>query len=79
LNVLITGANTHDSRMLAPLLDTNPGCPGTGWSPGAATAAPEEAACRQGALRHDRSRDTVEALLSPASALICARPLLAAS
>ena len=25
LHALITGANTHDSRMLAPLLDTNPG------------------------------------------------------
>ena len=25
LHALITGANTHDSRMLEPLLDTNPG------------------------------------------------------
>jgi transposase len=25
LHVLISGANTHDSKMLAPLLDTNPG------------------------------------------------------
>jgi transposase len=25
LHALVTGANTHDSRMLAPLLDTNPG------------------------------------------------------
>ncbi|GAA4539224.1 hypothetical protein GCM10023175_10220 [Pseudonocardia xishanensis] len=25
LPALVTGANTHDSRMLAPLLDTDPG------------------------------------------------------
>jgi transposase len=25
LHALVTGANTHDSRMLEPLLDTNPG------------------------------------------------------
>jgi transposase len=34
---------------------------------------------RRLALRHDRSRDTVEALLSLASALICAGRLPAAS
>jgi transposase len=129
LNVLITGANTHDSRMLAPLLDTNPGVREQAGRPGRPRRRPEKLHADKGydfprcrrylsgrgigvriarrgvenssrlgrvrwvvertmawllsfrrlALRHDRSRDTVEALLSLASALICARRLPAAS
>ena len=45
LHALITGANTHDSRMLAPLLDTSNGPPNqssrsacSGWAGSASTA-----------------------------------------
>ncbi|MCO1660993.1 IS5 family transposase [Pseudonocardia humida] len=125
LNVLITGANTHDSRMLAPLLDTNPGVREQVGRPGRPRRRPQKLHADKGddfprcrrylsrrgigvriarrgiedssrlgrvrwvvertmawllsfrrlALRHDRSRDTVEALLSLACALICLRRL----
>jgi transposase len=54
LHALVTGANTHDSRMLAALLDTNPGvghqsrCTRTRPTPRSSASPPGQAARRQG-------------------------------
>jgi len=122
LHVLITGANTHDSRMLTALLDTNPGVRERAGRP---RRRPEKLHADKGydyprcrrylsrrgigvriarrgiedssrlgrvrwvvertmawllsfrrlALRYDRSRVTIEALLSLACTLICLRRL----
>jgi hypothetical protein len=48
LRVLATGANAHDSTMLAPLLDTNPGVREHGNRPGPAAPSSGQAAHRQG-------------------------------
>ena len=49
LHVLVTGANAHDSTMLAPLLDTNPGC--------ANARTTGSAAARPGKLHADKGYD----------------------
>ena len=42
LHALVTGANTRDSRMLAPLLDTNPGVRERAGRPGRPRRRPDK-------------------------------------
>jgi transposase len=42
LHVLVSGANTHDSKMLAPLLDTNPGVRERAGQPGRPRRRPDK-------------------------------------
>jgi len=54
LHALVTSANTHDSRMLVPLLDTNPGIRERAGRPGRPRRRP-------GKLHADKGRDATAA------------------
>ena len=47
-HAVVTGANAHDRRMLAPLLDTNPGVRERRWTARTSPSAAGQAARRQG-------------------------------
>jgi IS5 family transposase len=71
LHVQISGANAHDSTMLAPLLDTNPGVRERRSRPGRPRRRPDKLHADKG-YDYPRCRQaTLSALLALACTLIC--------